>query len=224
MIIPIRLKNSNAYLIKGSKPILVDTGSPDELPSILRVLEKHHVKPADLSLILHTHGHNDHCGNTYELKQLSQAAIAIHKADADMLSRGMNEPLIATSLMAKFIRPFVNKPFKGVDANILLEREMDLSIYGVQGRLVFTPGHTSGSISVIVEDEAIVGDIMMGGYLGGIVRPHHPGYHYFADNLAGVRASIEKVLAFSLTKIHVGHGGPLRIQDVAHRFSKEIVS
>ncbi|HEX8833280.1 MAG TPA: MBL fold metallo-hydrolase [Abditibacteriaceae bacterium] len=224
MVIPIRLKTSNAYLIKGSKPVLVDTGSPHETPAIMKALEEHRIRPADLSLILHTHGHSDHCGNTCELKQLSRAPTAIHQADAHMLSRGINDPLIATSSMAKLIRPFVNRPFAGVEADIVIEREMDLDAYGIQGRIVFTPGHTSGSISIIVEDEAIVGDLMMGGYVGGMFCPGHPSYHYFADDIAGVRSSIRKILDYSPTRIYVGHGGPLKTRDVVQRFSGETES
>ena len=221
-IIPIPLKYSNAYLVKGDRPILVDTGSPGEESTILRVLERHSIQPADLSLILLTHGHSDHCGSIYELSKVTDAPIAIHKADAMMLKRGLNAALIPTSLTARMIRPFVDKPFRGIEADIQVENEINLDKYGVHGKIVFTPGHTSGSLSLLLKDEVIAGDIMRGGYMGGVLLRHHPQYHYFADDLNEVRASIKKLLTFPIVKIHVGHGGPLVAKDIVQRFSNDI--
>ena len=65
----IKLKISNCYLIEGDGKILVDTGSPGEAKTIIRELKKRNVELRDLSLILHTHGHSDHCGSTTELLQ-----------------------------------------------------------------------------------------------------------------------------------------------------------
>ena len=57
--------------------------------------------------------------------------------------------------------------------------------------------------------EAIVGDLLMGGYLGGWLRRHRPGVHYFAEDLTEVRDSIRKVLALRPMRIFPAHGGPL---------------
>jgi glyoxylase-like metal-dependent hydrolase (beta-lactamase superfamily II) len=118
----------------------------------------------------------------------------------------------------------VDRRFRGTEPDILIDQEMDLQSYGVDARVILTPGHTSGSISVITgEGEAIVGDIMMGGHLGGVIFPHRPRYHYFADDLNTVRASIKKVMDHSPKKIYVGHGGPLEPEAVIKYFSKDIV-
>src|SRR6266850_1149064 len=98
MLIPIRLPICNAYLLKGERPILIDTGRPRDTVAIVSALAKHGVAPADLSLILHTHGHWDHCGSTAQLRRHSAARIAIHAADAPMLRRGDNGLLRPTCL------------------------------------------------------------------------------------------------------------------------------
>jgi hydroxyacylglutathione hydrolase len=107
---------------------------------------------------------------------------------------------------------------------LLLEGEPDQEEYGVAGRIVCTPG-PSGSISLITsEGEAIVGDLMMGGYMGGQFFPALPDYHYFADDLGMVCTSIKKILDLSPNKILVGHGGLLHPEAVRERFQRDIES
>jgi hydroxyacylglutathione hydrolase len=50
--------------------------------------------------------------------------------------------------------------FDEVEPEILVDEEMDLLEFGVNGRIVHTPGHTSGSISLLLDSgEAFVGDL-----------------------------------------------------------------
>jgi hydroxyacylglutathione hydrolase len=50
--------------------------------------------------------------------------------------------------------------FDGVEPDILTDEGMDLLAFGVNGRIVHTPGHTAGSISLVLDSgEAFVGDI-----------------------------------------------------------------
>ena len=72
-IIPLRLKMSNAFLIKGEKQCLVDTGSSNELPAIIKAINEVDAKIQDLSIIIHTHAHYDHCGCAVHLKQSTAA-------------------------------------------------------------------------------------------------------------------------------------------------------
>src|SRR6059036_706469 len=101
MTIQIRLGISNVFLLKGSKPILVDTGMPKEPKRIVAALEKHGVKLSDLSLILHTHAHWDHCGSTWQLKQWADIPAAVHEADAENMRTGSNGFLKHTCLTAR---------------------------------------------------------------------------------------------------------------------------
>jgi glyoxylase-like metal-dependent hydrolase (beta-lactamase superfamily II) len=49
----------------------------------------------------------------------------------------------------------------------------------LNGLIHSTPGHTKGSISLEFDnDGAIIGDIVMGGYMGGQFLAHLPDYHY----------------------------------------------
>ena len=90
----------------------------------------------------------------------------------------------------------------------------------MRGRVIETPGHTPGSVSVVLDGgEAIVGDVLAGGYLGFKVMPRSPRYHLYAEDPGEVLRSIKKVLELSPTAVFTGHGGPLDPETVRRRFS-----
>ncbi len=223
-VIQLKLSFSNAYLVKGRKTILVDTGSPREGVKILRGLAKLGIKPKDFALILHTHAHFDHAGSTLELKRWIDVPIAVHEGDARMLASGRMNPLTATGLEGSLLKPFLGGiTFPGVKADIIIQKEISLKDFGVDGKIIFTPGHTAGSISVLLNDgQAIVGDLMRGGDLGGALFPSRPRTHYFADDIEQMRASIKKLMAFKPKKLYAGHGGPLEAEAVRAYFQKDI--
>ncbi len=224
-VIKIKLSISNAYLIKGRKTILVDTGAPREGIKILRALAGLGIEPKDFSLILHTHAHMDHVGSTLELKRWVDAPTAVHVSDAAMLASGNMGKVTAINLEGRIILPFVNKPFPGVKPDILIKDEISLNEFGVDGRIIFTPGHTTGSISILLKNgEAIIGDLLMGGWLGGNLQPTRPNFHYYAEDMNEVRASIQKLLSYNPQKLYVGHGGPLDAATVRQFIARDIQS
>lgn len=152
MIQPITLRFSNAYLIRGDKPLLVDTGSPGEEDAIEVGLQRAGVNTDDLGLILHTHVHSDHVGSTAALTERGDVPTAHHAADCELMRRGINGELTGTtwrgSVMARF---FTNTSFPTFTATHLVEDGQRLDAYGVAGRILHTPGHTPGSISVLLD-------------------------------------------------------------------------
>jgi len=222
-IIRIKLSFSNAYLIQGRKTILVDSGSQHEGLKILRALAGLGIEPKDFSLILHTHAHFDHAGSTRELKNWINVPTAVHQADADMLARGSMNRLTPVNMEGRLLLPIINRPFPALKADLVIKDEISLKEFGVDGRIIFTPGHTAGSLSVLLNNgEAVIGDLMMGGVMGGNLRPSRPGYHYYAEDLSEIRASIKKIMACKPRKLHVGHGGPLDAAAVKEYFAKDI--
>jgi glyoxylase-like metal-dependent hydrolase (beta-lactamase superfamily II) len=100
--------------------------------------------------------------------------------------------------------------FTGVNADLELQDGMSLKSYGAEVTVIATPGHTPGSISIITpEGDAIIGDVIMGGHLGGALLPTRPNYHYFADDVAQAMTSLDRILAQTAGTLYVGHGGPL---------------
>lgn len=219
-IIKIKLALSNAYLVKDKKAILIDTGSPNEADKILSTMKKVGVDVKDVALILHTHGHVDHAGSTAELKRRLKIPCAIHKDDAFMLQTGTNGVVNAINFEAEIYKKILVKPFEVSEPDILIENEISLNDFGVDGKVVFTPGHTKGSISILFgNNEMIIGDVIMGGFLGGNLFPSRPAYHYFYNDFDEIKHSIQKVINHKPSKVYVGHGGPMMFEDLIRKFS-----
>lgn len=215
-VVQIKLKVSNAYLLIGKRPILIDTGSPHEQDKIIQVMRGYDIRPEDLSLVVHTHVHSDHVGSTAALKELSKAPIAYHLADQPLMEQGHNGALRGTSIHGFVLAYFFqNQPFESVVADVALSDGLSLLPFGIHGRVVHTPGHTAGSVSILLDSgDAIIGDMLMGGFLGGELMSERPRWHYFAENLNTVKNSLAKIMAFSPQRLFVGHGGPLTAQAV----------
>ncbi|HZZ81571.1 MAG TPA: MBL fold metallo-hydrolase [Gemmataceae bacterium] len=210
----LRLPLSNVYLLSGERAVLVDTGRPSDAERILRFLREHGVEKK-VSLIVLTHGHWDHAGAAAALRAALGARVAVHRDDAELVRQGSNGIVTPTCLTAYLVRAFVTQGYPPLEPDVVLESEVDLSAFGVHARIVPTPGHTPGSISLLTpEHEAIVGDLVMGGYFGGWLWPHRPGLHYFAEDIAQIKASMRSLLAMAPTVVHPGHGGPLLARDI----------
>ncbi len=216
----IKLTFSNAYLLTGRKTVIVDTGSPGEEAKLLRAAERAGVRPEDMSLILHTHAHFDHAGSTAALVKTLNIPAVVHRADEEMMRTGKMNPLKPLGLEGRILMAVLRATFPPSAPDLVADETFDLSAFGVEGRILPTPGHTAGSISVLLPDgAAIVGDVMMGGYMGGSLFGSRPKYHYYADDLDAVHKSIRALLDAGVKTFYVGHGGPLQRADVERHFS-----
>lgn len=206
----LRLSKSNAFLLMGSKPILIDSGSPGDLPALEKSLQKVNVALADIALLILTHAHFDHAGNVAAVREISHCQVAVHELEKSLLESGKNAAMVPVHPLALILNPFMNIPFPASKSDMALKDTFDLHPFGADAQIIFTPGHTPGSISVITADgEAIVGDLIGGGALLGLFQPNKPRYHYWASSMDDVHASLENIFAREITTVHVGHGGPL---------------
>lgn len=225
MITPIKLRFSNAFIVRGQRAILVDTGSAGEVAAIEAALRAEGLALADLSLILHTHVHADHVGSTADLLQLAPVPTAFHRLDSELMARGENGMLRGVGLRGRIMaRVFNHGTFNRFQPDLFVEDGMRLDSFGIAGQIVHTPGHTPGSISLLLDSgEAIVGDLLMGGYLGGAIRPQVPNDHYFSDDFAATKRSLARILGFKLQTLYVGHGGPLAVERVRIRWPERLL-
>jgi glyoxylase-like metal-dependent hydrolase (beta-lactamase superfamily II) len=177
-ITTISFDGTNCYLVRTDGGfVLIDTHFPFKRNKLEEVLESAGCKPGNLDLIVLTHGDIDHTGNSAYLREKYQTRIAMHKGDTEMcmndgITRDRGEmpkdfplPLMIVWLLRGFFRyaigqMFWRKPFERFEPDILLEEGQSLAEYGFDASILYTPGHSIGSISILTgSGDLICGDM-----------------------------------------------------------------
>ena len=182
----------NCYILaqkEDSRAIVIDPGA--QARKISKVLDKYKLKPA---LIINTHGHYDHIGADNELS----VPVYAHKLDAPLLKDAM------LNMSGLFALPYtVKSEIKFLEDSQIIELD------GMQLKVLHTPGHTAGGITLLLQQPvnkiAFTGDTL---FCRGIGRSDLAG-----GNEAALIKSIKERL-FTLpddTKIYPGHGTPSTI-------------
>lgn len=211
----------NAFVIKqGKKAILVDAGLPDSEQKFASVLKKNGLTFKDVSLIVITHAHIDHAGGAAGLRRKTNAKIVGHEGDLEYYERRERMTFCPSgNFGSMFLKTgFIKRPYEAFTPDILLKKdeEFDLAPYGIPGKIRPTPGHTCGSLSVILDDgAAVVGDMISSGILiGGVLWTSRPKSPPFEDDPARVSVELVKMVESGSKKFYMGHGGPLGFESV----------
>lgn len=168
---------SNVFLVsRGGKHLLVDTSPARRWKKLDRRLRRLGV--ARLEALILTHAHYDHAGGAARLRDKYRALVFIHREEAAFLAGGESPPIGGTTVATRFLVERLAGGFgrfavyDSCRPDVLVEGEMRLDDRGFGARLLPTPGHTPGSMSLIVDEEiALVGDAMFGIFPGSIVPP-----------------------------------------------------
>lgn len=222
-VFSVRSSFVNAFIVKGERTIIIDTGMPGFGGKILAKMEEQGIKPGDVSLILITHGHHDHYGSAAFLKEKTGAPVAIHKNDAQALRTAVNPPFYPVGatgrIMAAMAGMMKPRDAKGLEPDILIEEEMDLAKFGIEGKVIPTPGHTAGCVTVLLAGGcALQGDMIF----GGMLRKHSPQFPYFCQDKKQLLKSIQLILDKNPKIIYAGHGGPFTAGQVWRKFFSDI--
>jgi glyoxylase-like metal-dependent hydrolase (beta-lactamase superfamily II) len=110
---------------------------------------------------------------------------------------------ILGKIMVMFL-PFISIP--GTNVDIVIGNEgISLEEYGIPGKVIYTPGHSSGSVSVLLETgEAFVGDMAMNMF----PLCFNPGLPIFAEDLVRLKESWKSLLGQGAKMIYPSHGEP----------------
>jgi hydroxyacylglutathione hydrolase len=212
-IIKISLGTSNAYLVgEHHRYILVDAGNAGRVGKVKRVLRTKGILPSQVELIVITHVHYDHVGSLKAIQDLCGCPVAVHEKEAPLLRSGRVVFPRGTNLLGKCvmglgtrlstIRPALFA-FEPVEPGIVISEEMSLERFGIAGTMVPTPGHSSGSLSVVLSDgTACVGDLAIN-YLPFGLGPIFPP---FADDVHQLLLSWDLLLEKGVHTIFPGHG------------------
>lgn len=186
-IVNVGYHSTNYYAIDvKSGKLLVDCGWPRTLPQFTAELKRKGISPTDIKYILATHFHPDHAGLVEEFKALGAKLI-----------------LLESQLGA--LQPVESKPGGSIPAfvqvslenNVLLnfaESRQFLASLGLAGEIIWTPGHSSDSIALVLDDgSAFTGDL--------------PPRFMVAEDDAAAMASWAELDRHHVTRIFPAHGG-----------------
>ena len=148
----------NCYLLVGQTTILIDAGAPGHVKDFMHGMDRLGVSLREIDLILLTHGHADHIGCLHQIQTLTDAEVAMHPADCAWVESGEPD-------LPRGVTPW-GRILVGLGQVLYKPRIYPCPVYyaiasatsslmklgfGIPGQVVHTPGHSPGSISVLLD-------------------------------------------------------------------------
>lgn len=145
---------TNMYVVfdeNTKEGILIDAGAGAD--KIVNYIENMNVK---LKYIVLTHCHVDHVADLRRIrKEFPRVPIVINEEDADGLAKADINMCELLGVENNFL-----------DADILVKDGDTLTIGELTAQLIHTPGHTAGSMSILINDALFSGDTLFKGTRG----------------------------------------------------------
>lgn len=220
---PLPLGNTNVYLIERKPVTLIDTG-PDTDTTLMDLkagLAELDLEFKDIKRIVLTHGHVDHCGLIHELSKASNPEVMVHKQDRDIvedfesalekrfeacrhLLESTGVPPQTLQVLQEFMH-FLGSLTHPSKVTRTLKDKDKIEFEDDELEVVYTPGHSSGSVSFKSGDVLFTGD--------ALVTENSPcsvfgGADKKSMGLDDFLNSMEKLSKTGAKKVYPGHGEP----------------
>lgn len=182
--------DSNIYLIVDEVVALIDAGTGQNFDIVRRNLNKVGIKPRDIGLLINTHCHFDHSGGDHDFVAAG-CDVAIHEDEADLLRRGDRVITMAEIFEEELRAVDVARELHDGDRVKLGESEF---------RVIHTPGHTRGSISLYEPKLRVLfsGDTV---FCDGVGRTDLP-----TSDAGALLRSLERLAELEVERLYPGHG------------------
>lgn len=138
---------TNCYIVTDEDGIGVVIDPGFEEWKISEIINKNEFK---IDYIILTHGHYDHFSAAAKLKENTGAKIVIHKKDNDMLNNADLNLLCWFNILKD----------KNLCSDLTVDEGDLLTAGSLNFSFIHTPGHTKGSMCVIIEDCIFSGDTL----------------------------------------------------------------
>jgi glyoxylase-like metal-dependent hydrolase (beta-lactamase superfamily II) len=179
---------TNCYIIGCEKThagAIIDPGGEAS-----RIISEASAGSLEIQYIINTHVHIDHIQANEELRKTFSCPLCVHEKD----DSSYGNPDLNLSA------PVLCSPLTFPSADRKLRERDEIKVGELSLSILHTPGHTPGSISIIVERDVFTGDAL---FAGGIGRTDLPG----GDHDLLMQSIKEKLLTLPDDfLIHPGHG------------------
>jgi hydroxyacylglutathione hydrolase len=162
---------SNCFIVEADNIfIMVDTGRKNKWKELQTKLNRLGVNQANFKALILTHAHYDHVENAYKIKSKYGTKIIINKLESDCLESGKNSKIGIARMKDSKFKELIQKiiagyyKYKPAKSDNLTKETYDLKELGFNNcRIIRTPGHTPGSVCIVIDDEIVItGDTMIG--------------------------------------------------------------
>jgi len=187
------LFSSNVYQIGNNDITLVDAGDGCKSNNVLIALQKLNLDVENITNVIVTHSHDDHWGGLVDLLQVIPLNILVYKDDVEYFIEQLN--LIETNQ---------NYEIVGLDDGDIIKTE------GYKLRVIYTPGHDSGSICLYDEECKILfsGDTVFATGTTGSAR---------SGSIDELKKSLKRLTTIDIEFLLPGHG------DIAYKNANDAI-
>ena len=187
---------TNCYIVSSSSTkqgMIIDPGA--EAETILRTVQQ---TGLSISLIVITHAHMDHVGALREVQEKTHAQFAVHEAEKGFVFSAPMRMLTSLGLTPVKSPPKPDRLLKDGD---------QINVGDLHFEVLYTPGHSSGGISLSGHGVVFSGDTL---FNFGIGRTDFPGCSH--ERL--MKSIHEKLMVLpDETIVYPGHGPTTTIGD-----------
>lgn len=217
----ISFSSTNYYLLKCNDGfLLIDAGWVGKYEKFKKKLGEVGIGMDSIKYILLTHHHHDHAALVQNIRSETNCRIIVHQDEIDYLRQGITFTCdtrqfnVWLKLFDRLTAPFIRLNYNPVilNENDIIISNNDYDLYGLTGmkaKVIHTPGHSKGSVSLLRENgDSFVGDVAMNilSIFGQHQRPVE------AEDYDAVYASWKKLIHYGTNTVYPSHGSSFSVK------------